>query len=159
MILFFLWPILELLFWIRLSHEWGWSGNVLEIILSAILGVFLIKRGGWQRLSELQGLAKTGQSPASSLLQALCFILGGFLLILPGVMTDFVGLLLVLPFTRGLMSSLLARSWPRTRGVWVHVGGWPRGWESHRTPPASEDVIEVEAVEIKEHQGPVLGRK
>ncbi|WP_020615935.1 FxsA family protein [Paenibacillus daejeonensis] len=93
-------PILE--FWvITLVGSWigGWP-TFLLILGTALLGFVLIKLEGRKVWQEAQLQMQAGQIPGLSLLDGLCILIGGILLIIPGFLSDIVGLALVIPFTR-----------------------------------------------------------
>ncbi len=162
LLLLFVYPLTELLLWLMLAEVWGWSGNLLEVLVSGVLGAFLIRSAGFGSLARLKQAVNQGKSPALQVLKTFCFLLGGFLLILPGVLSDFFGLLLILPPSRYLMTAWMARSWARSQRMWVRVGNmgsWggfytaSRGHSSGAEPPPArdfDDVIEVEAVDVRE---------
>lgn len=70
------------------------------IIAGGVLGAIVIKREGvrsWRALSEA---TQTGTMPSRSIVDSGLILVGGLLLLIPGFITDVVGLLLLLPFTR-----------------------------------------------------------
>ena len=84
------------------------------------------------------------------------------LLILPGVLSDVLGLVFIFPPTRYIVSTYMARSWMKSQRMWVRVGsmgnfgGFYTAYRTHQThtqrPPerSFEDVIEVDAVDVRE---------
>ena len=70
------------------------------VLLSAILGSALAKQEGLRVLREYQATVASGQVPREGVLGPLLIWVGGVLLVLPGVLTDVAGLLLLVPFTR-----------------------------------------------------------
>ena len=161
-LLLFVLPLTEIFLWIMLAEVWGWSGNLLEILLSGAVGLFCIKRVGLASFQGVQQAAQQGRSPAMQVLRAFCFLVGGFLLILPGVLSDVLGLVFIFPPTRYIVSTYMARSWMKSQRMWVRVGsmgnfgGFYTAYRTHQThtqrPPerSFEDVIEVDAVDVRE---------
>ena len=84
----------------------GWQTLGL-LILCSLLGAWLVRRewsGAWRGLREA---LQTGAMPAGELADAALILLGGLFIVVPGFITDVLGLLLVLPFTRPVGRRLL----------------------------------------------------
>ncbi|GIP38246.1 hypothetical protein J31TS4_15260 [Paenibacillus sp. J31TS4] len=106
-LLLLLFPALELVV-LYLVGRWigGWPTLVL-LLVSALAGALLVKREArkaWQ-FAKLQWAS--GQMPGQALLDGMCLFAGGVLLIVPGFLSDLIGLFLVLPFTRPLAKAWL----------------------------------------------------
>ena len=149
-----LFPLLEIYAFFYFSGMWGWPLSVLLTLASGFLGIFVIQREGVQALARLQSAVASGRSPAAQLLEGLILFLAGILLIVPGFVTDFLGLVLIMPYTRRWLSLFLQRKWVTTQRVWfrtVHFGGPPPGgFYRQQGPSAEDDIIEVEATTIEE---------
>ena len=79
----------------------------ITIVFSGV-GIWLARREGakaWRALAEAVTL---GRMPTGQLAEAALVLVGGLLLFLPGYVSDLIGLLLLLPLTRGLIRSALA---------------------------------------------------
>lgn len=93
-----------LLVWV--SNWIGWW-TLAALMVSTLLGAYLLQREwrkAWRQLAES---LQTGSLPTGRTADAVLVLLGGFMLIMPGFGTDVVGLLLLLPFTRPGIRSLL----------------------------------------------------
>lgn len=84
-----------------------WAGGVIGpwsvvavIILTGILGVALAKQQGMETWKKAQLSMQYGIVPTEQVIDGLCILLGGLLLVTPGFITDIIGLILILPFTR-----------------------------------------------------------
>ncbi|WP_408007172.1 FxsA family protein [Pseudalkalibacillus sp. A8] len=84
-----------------------WSGNtfgvpvtILLIIITGIIGAWLAKKEGIQALRLVQIQLQNAQIPSDVLLDGICILVGGTLLLTPGFITDTVGFLLLIPYTR-----------------------------------------------------------
>src|SRR5690606_37888166 len=73
----------------------------------AVLGAWLSRRETGRTVRSLQRAVESGRMPADEATDAMLVVLGGLLLILPGFLSDVLGLLLVLPFTRPAARRLL----------------------------------------------------
>lgn len=100
-------PALEITVFILSGKVIGVWYTFALIILTGIFGAWLAKREGLQtiRLAQLQ--AQQGQLPSGAILDGICIFIGGVLLLAPGFITDFVGLLFLLPFTRSFVKGAL----------------------------------------------------
>lgn len=105
-----LWPIAELLVAIEVARLVGVLVMVLLLVISMPLGLRLMRaegRGAWRRLRLT---AAQGTPPGREVLDAGLIVAGGTLLIVPGFITDVVGLLLLIAPTRRFARSLLIRN-------------------------------------------------
>ncbi|WP_339228368.1 FxsA family protein [Oceanobacillus sp. FSL K6-2867] len=75
------------------------------IILTGALGILLAKRQGMDTWKRAQLRISKGQAPTEELMDGLCILIGSVFLLAPGFITDTVGLILVLPFTRKLFKN------------------------------------------------------
>jgi UPF0716 protein FxsA len=85
----------------------GWT--ILATLATGALGVILLGRQGTKALADLRERARTRRSPGRELGDAGLVAAGGLLMVLPGFLTDLVGLLCLLPPTRGLVRAVLSR--------------------------------------------------
>jgi UPF0716 protein FxsA len=110
LILLVLWPVIELLVAIEVA---GWIGvidTILLLIVSWPLGGWALRRQGaaaWRRLARA---IEEQRSPGREVIDGVLVLIGGVLLIVPGFVTDALGILLLLPFTRALLRPLLIRN-------------------------------------------------
>ena len=119
-------PLLEIYVFIKVGERVGAMTTVLFTLFTAVSGVVLVRLQGlvtWYRAQ--QSLAQ-GVMPAESMLEGLFLLLAGILLLIPGFITDFVGMLWLLPILRRKMVRLLLSH------VWIkYAGTTARG--GHRT--------------------------
>jgi len=100
-------PIAELYLLIRIGKVVGALPTLALVIVTALLGAYLAKQQGRRVISEWQAAFSQGYVPEEGVLGGLLVLLGGLLLITPGVITDFFGLFLLLPFTRKRLAAAL----------------------------------------------------
>lgn len=108
--LLILWPIAELFVAIEVARAIGVLETIVLLILSWPLGIWAVRTQGaavWRRLTVT--LAER-RAPAGGLLDGALVLLGGLLLVVPGFLTDVVGLVLLFPPTRAALRPLLARN-------------------------------------------------
>ncbi|WP_019154819.1 FxsA family protein [Robertmurraya massiliosenegalensis] len=70
------------------------------IILTGILGAYLAKQQGLETLRRAQLEMQYGRVPGEAIVDGICILVGGVLLLTPGFITDTMGFLLLLPQTR-----------------------------------------------------------
>ena len=85
----------------------GWT--LLAAFATSVLGVVLLGRQGVQALSDLRTRALSRQPAGREIGDAGLVAVGGLLMVLPGFLGDLLGLLCLLPVTRGLVRGLVAR--------------------------------------------------
>jgi UPF0716 protein FxsA len=77
------------------------------IILTGILGTYLIKSQGFMILRKIQNDLNEGIMPVDSLIQGAIILLGGVLLLTPGFITDITGFIFLMPAGRKIVKKYL----------------------------------------------------
>ena len=109
-------PLLELFILIQVGDEIGAVFTIGLVLATAAIGLALLRQQGYSTLMRAREKAARGQVPAEEMLGGVFVALGGLLLLLPGFITDFIGLCCLLPPVRRLfMKGLLSR--------WLIVAG------------------------------------
>lgn len=94
-----LYPFFEFTAWWYLIDRFGFGDAVLWCLLSAFVGILILKLQGGGIAQELS----SGGAPSLRVVHRFLILLGAGLLILPGVLTDVAGVLLILPGLRHLL--------------------------------------------------------
>lgn len=102
-LIFFLFPFAEVFAIYRFISAYSLIDFLIWIFISGFVGILVVSWGGKSVLSKLQQNFREGQTPNSEILHRGLIVLGGFLLILPGILTDAVGLLMIIPGFRHLI--------------------------------------------------------
>ena len=95
---------------IQVAHAVGVVPTIVLLIAGWPLGTWALRRQGaaaWRRLGLALG---EGRTPAREVVDGALVVIGGVLLMIPGFITDAIGLLLLLPPTRALTRPLLVRN-------------------------------------------------
>ncbi|MCH2113481.1 MAG: FxsA family protein [Pirellulales bacterium] len=100
LLLFTLVPLLELWLLIRLSGVFGLLTTISVVLLTGMVGAALARWQGWQAMHRIRSQMNQGIMPAQALGDGALILVAGVLLITPGVLTDVVGLALLLPPVR-----------------------------------------------------------
>lgn len=109
LLLFLLTPAVELALLIQVDKLIGFGPTIGLIIATGIAGSYLARREGlntWQRLNER---LQSGDLPGKELVDGVIILVAGALLVTPGVFTDIVGFIGLLPPTRALVRKALMR--------------------------------------------------
>lgn len=119
-------PIVEIALFIQMGGLIGLWPTLALVVLSAVLGLALIRAQGIAALGRLQARVAAGEDPAGPIADAAMILLAGLLLLLPGFFTDVLALVLLIPAAR---AAVLRRAAGRLRGrsfVFTRAGGGPR---------------------------------
>ena len=100
LLLFILIPLLEIWLFILLGGFIGIYPTLFIILLTAILGTFLVKTQGVNVLKEIQSKFNELENPTEPIAHGAMILFAGALLLTPGFFTDTVGFLLLLPKVR-----------------------------------------------------------
>jgi len=99
-------PLVEIFLMIKIGHMIGAFNTILLIIFTAITGIYYAKLEGLNTLrSGLNQLIKN-EIPAYELISGAALALAALLLIFPGFLTDFVGFVLIIPYSRKILLNL-----------------------------------------------------
>ena len=99
-ILFIVVPLVELYLIIEVGSHIGALWTVLIVIMTAVIGVQLLRIQGFNTLRRAQQNMAQGSMPAMEMMEGIVLAIGGALLITPGFITDTLGFLCLIPFTR-----------------------------------------------------------
>ena len=109
LLLFTIIPIVEIYLLIKIGGIIGALNTVLIIIFTAVIGAYLAKTQGFIVIHKINQTLNEGHLPAQELLDGLFVLLGGFTLLTPGFITDFIGLSMLFPVTRIIYINLAVR--------------------------------------------------
>lgn len=138
-LLFLVYIFIEVLVSSSIIARLGGLGTFLEIILSALLGMYILKNFKFALLENLVSL-KEGKITQESFMKLNLFTaLGALLLILPGFVSDFFGILLQFSFFASLISRKFFKK--NTANEDLHNKFKNKG---------NEDVIDVEVIDDRE---------
>ena len=103
-------PLIEIAVLVAVGSKIGVLATIGLVIATGVLGSFLLKIEGASALSRLQTEIQTGRAPDKQLANAAMVMLAGIFLIIPGFVSDVIGLLLFLPPVRAfVLKSLISR--------------------------------------------------
>ena len=105
-LLFIALPALEVILLIKIGGQLGALNTVVLIILTAIVGIYFAKIQGIQTLKSGMVNLYQNRMPVYEIMSGTSIAIAALLLIIPGFFTDFLGFLLLVPFTRKLLFKL-----------------------------------------------------
>ncbi|AOY74752.1 FxsA family protein [Clostridium formicaceticum] len=104
-LLFTIVPIVELAILLKLSNYIGLGYTLLIVLITGILGASLARSEGRGVIRRIKLEMAQGRMPGDELINGLCVVVGGALLLTPGIFTDVIGFSLVIPVTRAAIKS------------------------------------------------------
>ena len=113
-LLFTITPIIELAILIKLGQEIGLWQTLAIVIATGILGASLAKWQGWGVIRRIRADLENGRMPAQALFDGLLILIGGALLLTPGIITDLLGFFLLIPPSRRLAKAYLRRRFKKS---------------------------------------------
>jgi len=102
-------PIVELAILIKIGQLLGIGYTLGLVILTGILGAYLARWQGFLTLRKIQEDVNNGRMPADGLIDGVLILCSGILLLTPGLITDLIGFLGLVPFSRNLVKLWLKR--------------------------------------------------
>lgn len=158
-------PIAEIALLVEVGRRIGAGPTLALVLVPSLLGATLARREGLRVLRDSQASLAEGRVPGEGLLGAALVFLGGVLLVVPGLISDAAGLLLLFPPTRRVVARWLSKRLERgLKSGSVHASGFgfggrpsgPRvpGTQRHDGParprarrPAHQDISDAEIVD------------
>ena len=125
-LLFIVIPLVELYVIIAVGEEIGAFWTVILVLLTAVIGVNLLRIQGMSTLMRAQRNMAQGDVPAMEMMEGLALAVGGVLLITPGFITDSIGFLCLIPASRqAIIRYIMTKATVQTG-----FGGQSEHWQS-----------------------------
>ncbi len=147
-VVFLVVPLLELYVIIQVGQQIGALWTVVLLLLVSVVGTWLVRREGVRAWSNFRAALQGGRPPTAEVVDGALVLFGGALLLTPGFLTDILGLALVFPPTRAVVSRAV-RARVRTRfGVAGLLGSALSGRGRRRAATARSEPIDVEVLDV-----------
>ena len=127
-------PIFEIVVMIKIGQQIGTLNTILIILLTAVVGVYYAKIEGLNTIKAGMVNLYKNKNPFYEILSGASIAIAAVLLILPGFISDAIGFLLLIPFTRKIIISL-----------------WLKNKYKNKTSNKSE-IIDAEIIEEKKEK-------
>ncbi|MCD9625392.1 FxsA family protein [Rhabdothermincola salaria] len=116
-VLFVVVPLVELYVIVAVASEIGALPTIALLLVISFAGAWLVRREGIGVLRRTQATLQSGDLPAREMVDGALLLAAGSMLVVPGFVTDALGLLLVVPPVRALLRNRLIRRWERRSGL------------------------------------------
>ena len=103
-------PALEIFLLIKIGGQIGALNTVALIFLTAIIGIYFAKLQGIQTLKSGMVNLYQNKMPVYEIMSGASIAIAAILLIIPGFFSDFIGFLLLVPFTRKIIFALTLKN-------------------------------------------------
>jgi UPF0716 protein FxsA len=107
--LFVLLPLLELALLIQVGQAIGLFWTLAIVVVTGFLGAALARRQGLRAWIGIQDQLRQGAMPGNALVDGLLILIGGIVLLTPGLLTDLAGFALLVPTTRNTLKRSLRK--------------------------------------------------
>lgn len=114
LLVFIIVPALEIWAIIEVGQRIGGWQTFGLILLTGFAGAYLARKEGGKVWAQVQRQMSVGQMPGDAILDGVCILIGGLLLLSPGFLTDIAGIFLLLPITRPFFRHMLS-AWLRNK--------------------------------------------
>jgi UPF0716 protein FxsA len=123
LLLFIALPLVELAILIKIGQLIGFWWTIAIVVATAILGASVLHAQGFQVIRKVQASMARGEPPIAPVIDGAFLFLAGICLMTPGIITDSIGLLLLIPPVRGWIARRSIAKAMQSGGVHVHVFG------------------------------------
>lgn len=135
-------PLIEIALFIQVGGAIGLFPTLAIVILTAIVGSWLVKSQGTREMQNLRSSFSDLRDPSEPLANGAMILFSGALLLTPGFFTDIVGLALLTPPVRAAIFK-----WAKSR---VKVAQFSMGPGSQQTSAPRDGVIDGEFEDISQ---------
>ena len=145
--LFVLVTLAEIYVLVSVGEAIGGLSTVALVVLTALIGSVLLKHQGWSTFAKAQQSMASGQTPAFEMLEGVVILISGVLLLTPGFLTDALGLLGLIPISRGyFINRVLSRNADRvfSQRNTVFIRSTPPRSPGEKKPDGKNRTIEGE---------------
>lgn len=127
-------PIIEIYFMIKIGTIIGAFNTIMATLITAAVGLYFVRLQGISTLYSATNNLRNNREPFREILNGFCLIISAVLLIIPGFVTDMIGTLLLIPFSRNIIFKFIKTN--------NHINK-----KRNQNDP---DIIEIQAEEIDE---------
>lgn len=138
-VVFIILPVAECLLLWTLSDSMGLFNVIFLVVGTGLIGVLLARREGDACWRELHARLDRGEPPTEKIVEGILILLAGLLLVTPGLITDILGILLLIPPIRKSMMWLAVQRFLAHR----------QAMRSHATAAATSDNTTDEVIDVE----------
>lgn len=107
-------PILEIWLLVKLGQSMGVWAVIAIVLGTAVAGTYVLHRQGFMVMQRAMAAMAEGRPPVGAVVDGAFLLTAGFLLIAPGLLTDTLGLLLLVPQIRHALAAVSVRTFLRS---------------------------------------------
>lgn len=144
LLIFILVPLVELALLTQLYERMGLLSTVLAVVMTGVIGVQLARAQGLRAWRAIHMQMAKGATPSREILNGVMILIAGAFLITPGVLTDAVGFLLLVPAFRNWIG-VRAFRWFKLKTVATFKSQWVEA----AVPPVEPSISEDERAEVR----------
>tara|TARA_Y100000591_G_scaffold119905_1_gene102449 strand:+ start:56 stop:454 length:399 start_codon:yes stop_codon:yes gene_type:complete len=96
-------PVIEIYLFIKIGAKIGAVSTILLIISTALIGLIYVRYEGFNTLRSAMSQLIKNEIPIFEIISGAALVIGAFLLLIPGFLTDTLGFLLIFPITRKII--------------------------------------------------------
>lgn len=134
-ILFFIYAYFEISFFIKVADSIGVFLALICIIATSFIGFSLVKTQGLKNFSIMRQKMANHQSLKNEVIKNVALLFAGFFLLIPGFLTDLLGVILLIPYVQNYLVKLIVEKMPIQSSV-----------DSSRFFNQSDEIIEGEFI-------------
>lgn len=136
-------PFVELYILFQLADLTSPLTALTIVILTGIVGAFIAKREGLYIFKQTQNQLAQGQLPKDTLIEGLCVLIGGILLLTPGILTDLFGFSLLFPITRIIYRETIKKHF-KTKVQYKMYTGQKQTQENNYDTETEDEIIDID---------------
>lgn len=140
-------PFVELYILFQLADLTSPITTLTIVILTGVVGAYIAKREGLSIFKKTQNQLNQGKLPKDTLIEGLCVLIGGILLLTPGILTDLFGFSLLFPLTRVIYREFIKKYFENKVDYKMYTQSNPN---QNSESIDEEEVIDVEYEDIKD---------
>ncbi len=96
-------PLIEIYLFIKIGSQIGAFNTISLILVTAIIGIYYARYEGLNTLRSAMGQIIKNEIPLYEIISGAALAVAALLMILPGFLTDFIGIIIIFPWTRKLL--------------------------------------------------------
>ncbi len=146
LLLFTIVPAVELALLIEIGQRVGLLATIILVASTGIIGASLARSQGYIVIKKIKSNTNEGKMPTDDLIGGLLILVGGALLLTPGLLTDITGFSLILPGTRNFYTKIIKNRFARYFDKNGFNMNYQRGF-SKKNYNMDDDFIDIESEE------------
>jgi len=146
-------PLIEIYLFIQVGGLIGTWPTIAVVILTAFIGTAMLRQQGMATMARAQAEIREDRLPVRELFNGFCLLVGGLMLLTPGLLTDALGFALLLAPLRAVLKRGIWKLFPRSGNVHFSVYGGNPGTAGPRGADGGP-VIDGEEFGVAREDGP-----